>query len=138
MNELEKAKFQYQVNKEESSVIAIDFDGVIHSFEDGFGDGTIYGTLVEGAKEAIIELSKKYKIVIYTAKAKKDRPLINGKTGIELVQEWLDKNNLGSYIYEITAEKPRCICYVDDKCIRFENWSQVMKDFKQLYEEKGI
>lgn len=123
-----------KVTLEESKVIAIDFDGVIHSFENGFGDGTVYGTLIEGASDAIIELSTKYDIVIYTAKAKPDRPLVNGKTGIELVSEWLNKHNLLQYIKNITSEKPRAICYIDDKGIRFENWSQTLNDIKKFYE----
>lgn len=123
-----------KVTSEESKVIAIDFDGVIHSFENGFGDGTVYGTLIEGAREAIIELSQKYEIVIYTAKAKPDRPLVNGKTGVELVSEWLVKYNLLQYIKNITSEKPRAICYIDDKGIRFENWNQTLKDIKRFYE----
>lgn len=121
------------VLNDEKNNIAIDFDGVIHSFELGFHDGTIYGTPIEGSIEAIKRLSQNYNIIIYTAKAKKDRPLINGKTGIELVKEWLDKYNILKYITDITAEKPRAICYIDDKAIRFENWSQTLKDLTQQY-----
>lgn len=121
------------VLNDEKNNIAIDFDGVIHSFELGFHDGTIYGTPIDGSIEAIKRLSQNYNIIIYTAKAKKDRPLINGKTGIELVKEWLDKYNILKYITDITAEKPRAICYIDDKAIRFENWSQTLKDLTQQY-----
>jgi hypothetical protein len=35
---------------------------------------------------------------------------------------------MDSYISEVTAEKPRAICYVDDKAIRFLNWEQSLKD----------
>ena len=124
-----------KVIKDESQVIAIDFDGVIHSFELGFHDGTIYGTPISGSIESIKKISKKYKIVIYTAKAKKDRPLINGKTGIELVWEWLKKYNINSYISEVTAEKPRAICYIDDKAIRFIDWNQTMKELLDFTNE---
>jgi hypothetical protein len=124
-----------KVIKDESQVIAIDFDGVIHSFELGFHDGTIYGTPIPGSIEAIKKISKKYKIVIYTAKAKKDRPLINGKTGIELVWEWLKKYDIDQYIQEITAEKPRAICYIDDKAIRFINWNQTLNDLLNFTNE---
>ena len=120
--------YQNLVSSEESNTIAIDFDGVIHSFELGFHDGTIYGTPIEGSIEAIKQIAKKYTIIIYTAKAKKDRPLINGKTGTELVWEWLKKYQLDSYIKDITAEKPRCICYIDDKAIQFINWNQALID----------
>lgn len=127
--------YQNLVSKEESNTIAIDFDGVIHSFELGFHDGTIYGTPIEGSIEAIQNLSKKYTIVIYTAKAKKDRPLVNGKTGTELVWEWLKKYKLDNLISAVTAEKPRCICYIDDKAIQFNNWTQALNDLNKFTNE---
>lgn len=127
--------YQSVVNNEESNTIAIDFDGVIHSFELGFHDGTIYGTPIDGSIEAIKRIAKKYTIVIYTAKAKQDRPLINGKTGTELVWEWLKKYKLDQYIKDITAEKPRCICYIDDKAIQFKNWNQSLTDLTTFINE---
>ena len=69
----------------DAKTIAIDFDGVIHNMDRGFHDGTCYGDPLEGSLEALEELSRDYNIVIYTAKAKPDRPLVNGKTGTELV-----------------------------------------------------
>ena len=127
--------YQNLVSLEEANTIAIDFDGVIHSFELGFHDGTIYGTPIEGSIEAIKKIAKKYTIVIYTAKAKKDRPLINGKTGTELIWEWLRKYQLDSYIKDITAEKPRCICYEDDKAVQFINWNQALIDLSTFTNE---
>ncbi len=121
-----------KVKQEESSVISIDFDGVIHSFESGFGDGTIYGTPINGSYEALEKLSMKYKLVIYTAKAKDDRPLVNNKTGKELVWEWLKKYNLNTFIHDITAEKPRAIVYIDDKSIRFHTWDQTLKELNSF------
>lgn len=127
--------YQQLVDKEESSVIAIDFDGVIHSFEYGFHDGTIYGTPIKGSIESIKKLSEKYKIIIYTTKAKPDRPLVNGKTGIELVWDWLSKYGLKEYITDVTSEKPRAICYIDDKAIRFTDWNQTMNDLTNFTDE---
>lgn len=123
------------IQEEEKNTIAIDFDGVIHSFELGFHDGTIYGTPIEGAIESIKKLSQKYKLVLYTAKAKSDRPLVNGKTGKELVLDWLKKYNIDHYFNDVTAEKPRCICYIDDKAINFKNWDQAMKDLEDFINE---
>ncbi len=122
-----------KVNTEESEILAIDFDGVIHNNYLGFNDGTIYGDILPGAKMAISQLSKNYKIVIYTAKAKSDRPLINGKTGVELVWEWLKKHNIDSCVHSITAEKPRSIVYIDDKAIRFEDWDSTLELLNKLY-----
>jgi hypothetical protein len=124
-----------KVSIEESKTIAIDFDGVIHSFELGYHDGTIYGTPIDGSIESIKKIAEKYNIVIYTAKAKKDRPLVNGKTGTELVWEWLEKYGISQYVKDVTAEKPRCVCYIDDKAIQFNNWTQALNDLTKFTNE---
>lgn len=113
--------------EDQSMVVAIDFDGVLHDAYQGWGDGTCYGDPLPGAIDAVEELSKKYKIIIFTAKAKPDRPLVNGKTGVELVKEWFEKHNILNYIYDITSEKPRAELYIDDNGYRFENWSDTLK-----------
>tara|TARA_R110000824_G_scaffold388363_1_gene583917 strand:+ start:138 stop:524 length:387 start_codon:yes stop_codon:yes gene_type:complete len=110
--------------------IAIDFDGVIHNFDKGYHDGTCYGDPLPHSIDAIKQLSKVYKIIIFTAKAKPSRPLVNGKTGIELVEEWLDKHNILEYVSEITAEKPRAILYIDDNGYRHTNWVDTLKWIK--------
>jgi ribonucleotide monophosphatase NagD (HAD superfamily) len=115
----------------ENNNIAIDFDGVIHEFK-GWGDGTCYGKPLEGALEAIKLLSKKYNVIIFTAKSKPNRPLVEGKTGTELVWEWLKKHNIDQYIKEVTAEKPRACLYIDDKGFRFINWIDTLKFINSL------
>jgi hypothetical protein len=127
--------FKKLLSEEENSIIAIDFDGVIHSFEHGYHDGTIYGTPISGSKESLEKLSQKFTLILYTAKAKPDRPLVNGKTGIELVQEWLEKYELDKYFIEITAEKPRCLCYIDDKAIQFTSWDNTLEELKKFTNE---
>jgi len=112
--------------EEDSKNLAIDFDGVIHNFDKGYYDGTCYGEPIEGSLEAIKSLSKKYKIIIFTAKAKPSRPLVNGKTGTELVKEWLENYNVLQYISEITSEKPRSQIYIDDKGYHFQNWNETL------------
>ena len=108
--------------------IAIDFDGVIHANSKGFYDGTIYDEPIPGAIDAIKSLyDKGYSIIIFTAKAKNDRPLINNKTGKELVTEWLYNQGILNYISDITSEKPRAKYYIDDKAIKFENWNDTLK-----------
>lgn len=110
--------------------LAIDFDGVIHENSKGFYNGTIYDKPVDGVKAALSTLSKKYKLVIYTCKAKPDRGLVNGKTGIELVWEWLEKHELSQFVTKVTAEKPRAVAYIDDKCIQFTTWESCMGELK--------
>jgi len=112
--------------------IAIDFDGVIHNFDKGWHDGTCYGEPIPGALEAIKNLSQNYKIIIFTAKAKPNRPLVQGKTGLTLVEEWLKKHDIFKYVSEITSEKPRAQIYIDDRGYRFINWEKTFHDIKRL------
>lgn len=114
--------------EENQKQIALDFDDVIHKNSKGFFDGTVYDEPVDGAEDALKLLTEKgYDIVIFTAKAKPDRPLVNGKTGAMLIWDWLEKHNLKKYIKQITSEKPRAKYYVDDKAVRFDNWNNVLK-----------
>lgn len=113
--------------KTSRKTVAIDFDGVIHNADKGWGDGTCYGDPLPGSIESIKKLSETYDIVIFTAKAKPDRPLVDGKTGVVLVREWFDKYKILDYIKGITSEKPRAELYIDDNGYRFENWNDTLK-----------
>jgi hypothetical protein len=124
-------KFQQFIDKTEKNVIALDFDGVIHNHDKGFHDGTIYGNPIEGTKEALEILSRDYQLIIYSCKCNPNRPLINGKGGIELMWEWLEKWDLKNYISDIVVSKPNAICYIDDKGIRFESWEQILNKFNE-------
>jgi len=119
--------FIEKVVKNERDTLAIDFDGVIHNHNLGFHDGTVYGDPIPGAIEAVKKLSKKYKIVIFTCKANPKRPLINGKTGPELIWEWLEKHDLKSYVKDVTYNKINALYYIDDKAISFNNWDNTLK-----------
>ena len=116
---------------DELTNIGIDFDGVIHKNSKGYYDGTIYDDPIPGSLEALKVISQKYDIIIFTAKAKKDRGKINGKTGTEMVWNWLKKHNVDMYIKDVTAEKPRAVAYIDDKAIEFtNNWDEVLERLK--------
>ena len=117
---------------DEMKNICVDFDGVIHKNSKGYYDGTIYDEPIEGSRKALEKLSKKYDVVICSAKAKSDRGLINGKTGIQLVWEWLKKYKMDKFVIEVTAEKPRAVAYIDDKGITFESWEETLKDIDSL------
>jgi len=107
--------------------IGVDFDGVIHRCSKGYYDGTIYDEPVEGSYEALQSLSEKYTVIVYTCKARADRGLVNGKTGTQLVWEWLESNNLSQFVSKVTAEKPRAVAYIDDKSIKFNSWTDCLE-----------
>ena len=110
--------------------IGIDFDGVIHQCSKGYYDGTIYDPPVEGAREALKRLSESYTIIVYTCKARADRGLVSGKTGVELIWEWLAENGMSKFVSKVTAEKPRAVAYIDDKAFRFTGWDKCVEDLK--------
>ena len=117
--------------QDETYQIGIDFDGVIHRNSKGFFDGTVYDVPVEGVYEALQSISKNYTIIVYSAKARKDRMLIKNKTGVELIWEWLKKYKLDKFVTDVTSEKPRAVCYIDDKALRFTTWGKSLKELKE-------
>ena len=117
---------------DEQKNIGVDFDGVIHKCSKGYYDGSIYDEPVEGSYEALERLSKDYTIIINTCKAKPDRGLVNGKTGVALVWEWLEKYDMAKFVAKVTAEKPRAVAYIDDKSVRFTNWDEAIRDLEKL------
>ena len=114
-------------DKAVQEVLAIDFDGVIHKNSLGFHDGTVYDEPLPGAIDAIVELSKNYRIILYTFKGHPDRPLVNGKDGVTLTWDWLKSHNIDKYIEDIVWGKPNAKVYIDDKGYRFENWTDTLK-----------
>ena len=107
--------------------IAIDFDGVIHKNSKGYFDGTVYDKPVDGAIDAIRTLAKDYNIVLYTFKGHPQRPVVNGKNGIESTWEWLEKYGIKSCINDIVWGKPNAKVYIDDKGYKFNNWVDTVK-----------
>ena len=110
--------------------IGVDFDKVIHKCTKGYFDGTIYDDPVEGAYQALQKLSEKYTVIVYTCKAKPDRGLVNGKTGTQLVWEWLEKYDMSKFVSKVTSEKPRAVAYIDDKAVRFTSWKEAIPALK--------
>ena len=114
--------------------IAIDFDGVIHDFSLGWHDGTCYGDPLPGSIAAVKKISETHNVIIFTAKVKPSRPLVNGKTGLELVTDWLEKYEILDCVDEITCEKPRAQLYIDDKGYHFQSWKSTLAHFREKYE----
>ena len=98
----------------------------------GYFDGTIYDEPVEGTREALEKISNKYTIIVHTAKARHDRGFVDGKSGKQLIWEWLENNDLDQFISKVTAEKPRAVAYIDDKSIKFSSWEDALEQVDNL------
>lgn len=129
MGSIETREHSFQ---DETYQIGIDFDGVIHGNSKGFFDGTVYDDPIPGSFEALKSISKKYTIIVFSAKARKDRMLIDGKTGVELIWEWLEKHDMSQFVKDVTSEKPRAVAYIDDKAHRFLEWKTALKFVEEM------
>ncbi len=96
--------------------LAIDFDGVIHSYGK-YVEGKPNNEPIENAKQSLELLEENgYTIVIHTA-----------RENILDVREWLAKNQFKDY--PVSALKPKALAYIDDRGIRFTNWHDIVKYF---------
>ena len=79
-----------------------------------------------------------YKIIVHTCKSHPLRPLIDGKTGTELVWEWLKNNDMTQYVSDVVWGKPHAMAYIDDKAISFIDWATTLKSVKLLRKENSL
>lgn len=117
----EEDKQEATMNKK---TVAIDFDGVIHKYSEGWKDGEIYDEPVEGSFEAIHELYVRgYSVAIFSTREPED------------MREWFGKWHRKKFPKReivspnFTKEKPPAIAYIDDRGIRFTNWTDILNYF---------
>ena len=113
--------------------IALDFDGVIHSYEKGWQDGTIYGHVVPGFWEWAEEMAPRYELVIYSTRS-------NRVDGMADMARWLDRkwneHCLATNLIRPSPElhfatvKPSAWLTIDDRAITFNGvWSKLTAEF---------
>lgn len=120
--------------------LCIDFDGVIHSYEKGWQDGVIYGSVTPGFFEWAEQAAQHFDLVVYSSRSKTSE-------GINAMMVWLyeqrKKWRAAGGMHEIEAplefkfanEKPPAFLTIDDRAVRFEgNWASLdplaLKAFK--------
>ena len=95
--------------------ILIDLDGVLNTYIGNYDENFI-PQIKEGAKEFLKELSKNYRIVIFTTR----NLLISSK--------WVMDNGIDKYISNISNHKEPCYLVIDDRCINFDGNYSGLKD----------
>jgi hypothetical protein len=111
--------------------ICIDFDGVIHSYEKGWQDGTIYGTVTEGFFEWAATAKQFFKLVIYSSRSKDMNQRMAMEAWLKFQHtKWVETEwNGGMTVqtdidFEFAHEKPAAWLTIDDRCIRFDgSWN---------------
>ena len=104
--------------------IAIDFDGTISSQGKFIAVDQIPYPPIEGAKEALTELSKYFRIIIYSCRAASAK-------GAKAIEAYMLQHELP--FVSVTAIKPAALFYIDNLAIRFEgDWKQTLKQISSL------
>jgi hypothetical protein len=126
--------------------IALDFDGVIHDYLDGYRDGAIYGDVMPGFWEWAERAKNSFHLVIYST-----RSATPG--GVKAMQDWLCKqwvkhdsagpggrsrpvHEMATW-FDFAHEKPKAFLTIDDRAITFQGrWDDinlqpiVLKEFR--------
>ena len=87
--------------------ILIDLDGVLNTYKGNYNESLIE-PINDGAYNFIKELSKDFRIVLFTS-----RKLL-------FASKWLIKNKLDKYIDNVTNIKEPSYLIIDDRCICFK------------------
>ena len=116
------------IDKSNGPIIAVDFDGVVHKYSEGWKDDSVYDEVITGTKEAIQQLKDMgFNLVIYSTRG--NIPLQR-----EEMEEYLNKHKI-PYDLIVVGGKPYARYYVDDKAIRFKSWKQTLMEIKK-YEKR--
>ena len=116
-------------------ILCIDFDGVIHSYEHGWCDGSIYGRATPGFWEWAHAAEVDFRLVIYSSRSREPE-------GREAMYHWLcaehatwvsacaaageDDVPTAMPLFEFAAEKPPAFLTIDDRAVRFDgDWSKL-------------
>jgi hypothetical protein len=92
--------------------LCLDFDGVIHSCEQGWQEGEIYGTLLPGFLDWLEEARQYFNIVIYSSRSATDE-------GRAAMAQWLTKQAGKPLTVEFAAVKPAAFLTIDDRALTF-------------------
>jgi hypothetical protein len=121
--------------------VAVDFDGVIHMYSRGWGDGTVYDDPMPGAFETI-RMLQDTGIAVYVFTSR----------NVEQVVEWWKKNTSIAVIADdevqenggpvqfwnetsvvlVSNRKLPAVAYLDDRAVVFESWSTALRQIMKL------
>jgi hypothetical protein len=117
------------MSKNYKPTVAIDFDGVIHSYTSGWqGVDECPDPMVPGIDTAIADLRTDHKVIVVSSRAATPEGRI-------AIRDYLKKYNIE--VDGIQNEKPPCIVSIDDRAICFNGYADILakqvREFKPWY-----
>jgi hypothetical protein len=105
-------------------ILCIDFDGVVHSYERGWQDGEIYGTVTKGFFEWAEQAAKLFKLVIYSSRSKTEEGQLAMSLWLVAQRKaWRAAGGMHETTtpleFEFSNEKPPAFLTIDDRAICF-------------------
>ncbi len=118
-----RSNFGLGLSAEAAKLLAVDFDGVLFPYSEGYKDGTLYEGPMPGAVEAIKALVKSgYTYYVFTARMSfDDHEKQEGN-----IAWWLGQHGFPTPL-AITNRKMPAVAYIDDRGVRFTNWDDIRK-----------
>lgn len=120
--------------------LAIDFDGVIHTYEKGWHDGTIYGDFMPDAMPSLLWLLDREPVFVHTTRnARQVARWIERTSGHNIdctarmsYLPWRRTfwNTKGLLL--VTNRKLPATAYLDDRAVRFTTWTQALEALAPL------
>lgn len=122
--------------------LAVDFDGVIHTYERGWADGSIYGDLMPGAMAGLLRLMDHHAVFVHTTRnAAQVARWIERRSGyaIEcttrmhpLLPAWWQWGKRHRFwntrgLLLVTNRKLPATAYLDDRAFAFTTWDAALK-----------
>lgn len=111
--------------------IAVDFDGVIHTYEKGWHDGTIYGDWMPGAARGLRYLMSMYPVFIHTSRRPRQvvhwihrTSRLRCVTRLPMRHTFWNRQD----VLLVTNKKLPAFAFLDDRGVTFTSWESVLNN----------
>jgi hypothetical protein len=103
-------------------ILSLDFDGVVHSYENGWQGGKLYGTFLPGFLTWAMKASQHFRLVIYSSRSWSEDEIEGMRAWMRRqLAERMMPNEAEHFIslFEFADKKPPAFVTIDDRAIQF-------------------
>lgn len=122
--------------------IAVDFDGVIHRYSQGWQNGKIYDDFVDEALGSLMYLMVRNPVFVHTARNPSQVALWIEQESSHNIEctTWLPRHWYGKRkrfwntrdLLLVTDRKFPATAYIDDRAIRFTSWADTLQQLGEV------